>query len=174
MPSRVRPSPFAPIVVAFVIAALTSPVAQRRRGGDSDGAPVTTSAIVKAPEKYFGKPVTISAGVELVLSKTVFVVDQRKMIGPTEAKAIGAPMLVIAPNLAGPLDHKRYLLIKGQVVKFDPATIGNVAAGYTLDVPSDSRVKFAGQPVLVATSVISSTYVELAGKPAAPSSAETK
>jgi hypothetical protein len=80
------------------------------------------------------KPVTISAGVERILSKTVFLVDQRKAVSPTEVRAIGKPMLVIAPYLIGSLTQREYLLMRGEIVKFDAAAIARAAADYKLDV----------------------------------------
>jgi hypothetical protein len=158
----------------ILMAMFASPHAQRgrRSGADANqGMPVATNTIVQNPDAYYGKLVTISAGVEQVLSKTVFLIDQRKAVGTTEMKAIGKPILVVAPYLTGPLDQKRYVLTSGQIVKFDPETLARMAADYKLDLAPEVSAKYRGQPVLVATSVIDSTYVELAKKPLPPPSA---
>src|SRR5688572_33201513 len=92
-----------------ILVGLTSGVdAQRRRGADNTtfGAPVATNTIVDAPDQYFGKLVTITAGVERMVSKTTFLMDQQKMAGPTEVKGVGKPILVIAPYLTSSLDQK--------------------------------------------------------------------
>jgi cytochrome c556 len=161
----------APLVAAVTLLILTaaSPGAQRR-GNDntSQGAPVATNTILQNPDAYYGKPVTMSAAVEQVLSRTAFLVDQRKAVSAKEVKAIGQPILVIAPYLTGALDEKNYLLMRGEIVKFDPAALARVAAGYTLDLAPDVGAKYQGQPVLVATSVIDSRYTELAKKPIPP------
>jgi hypothetical protein len=156
-----------------VVAAIATPSAQRRRGNDNtaQGAPVATNTIVQAPDGYYGKLVTVSAGVERVLSKTAFVVDQRKAVGLTGVKPSGRPLLVIAPYLNAPLDPKHYLIVRGQVVRFEPAAIAQVAPGYTLDLPADAGSKFQGQPVLVATAVLDSTYTDLAKRPIPPPTA---
>jgi hypothetical protein len=94
--------------------------------------------------------------------------DQQKVAGPKEVKAVGKPILVIAPYLTSSLDQKKYFLVRGQVVKFEPSAVAKLAPGYVLDLPQDVGAKFMGQPVLVASSVLNSTYVELAKKPIPP------
>lgn len=149
-----------------------SPSAQRRRGGDTDNSvPTATNTIVDNPSAFYGKPVTISAGVEAVLSKTSFVVDQRKMTGPNSVAAVGKPVLVIASYLNAPLDQAHYFLIKGQLAKFDAAAIAKMP-NFTLDLPPELCAKYEGQPVLLATSVLSSQYKELARRPLPPPGAE--
>jgi hypothetical protein len=154
-----------------ILVGLTSGVdAQRRRGADNSvfGAPVATNTIVDAPDQYFGKLVTITAGVERMVSKTTFLMDQQKMAGPTEVKGAGKPILVIAPYLTSQLDPKKYFLVRGQVVKFEPSALKAVVPDYELDLPADVGAKYMGQPVLVASSVLNATYAELARKPIPP------
>ena len=73
--------------------------AQRRGGRDNSaqGLPVATNTILANPDAYYGKLVTVSAGVDAMLSKTVFLVDQWKAAGTEEAVPMGKPILVIAP-----------------------------------------------------------------------------
>lgn len=160
-----------------ILVGLTSGVeAQRRRGADNAafGAPVATNTIVDAPDQYFGKLVTITAGVERMVSKTTFLVDQQKMAGPMEVKGIGKPILVIAPHLTSSLAQKKYFLVRGQIVKFEPSALTAVAPDYVLDLPADVGETFIGQPVLIASSVLDSTYAELARRPnPAPTQTDT-
>jgi cytochrome c556 len=153
---------------------LAAPSAQRRGAGPDPnaGLPVATNTIVENPDAYYGKRVTISAGVEQVLSKTAFLVDQRKAAGAKEVTAIGRPILVIAPYLSGLLDEKQYVLIRGEIVKLDQAAIARLAADYTLDRVDEIAAKYQGQPVLVATSVRNSVYAEVGAKPPPPPTAE--
>jgi hypothetical protein len=157
----------------MLIVMSAAPSGQRGRGGadPNQGAPAATNTILQNPDAYYGKRVTISAGVEQVLSKTAFVIDQRRAVGASELRAIGKPILVIAPYLTGPLDQKHYLLMSGQIVKLDPAAIARVAADYELDLSPEIGAKYQGQPVLLATSVRTSTYVEIGKKPLPPPSA---
>jgi len=161
------------VVGALLLASDVVLDAQRRRADNaSQGAPVATNTIVGNPEAYYGKLVTVSAGVEQVLSKTIFVVDQRKAAGATQVTSVGTPVLVVAPYLASPLSEDKYLLIRGQVVKLAPEALARAAADYTLDIAPEVLAAYQGQPVLVATSVIDSKYKELSMKPP-PSPAET-
>lgn len=158
------------VVGMMLIVMAASPGAQRRRRPAADaGLPIATNTILQNPEAYYGKTVTMSAGVEHILSKTAFVIDQRKALGAKEVSAIGRPILVIAPHLTGLLDQKQYLLMRGQIVKLDTEAVAKLSAEYDLDLAPEIGAKYQGQPVLVATSVINSTYVELAGKPLAVS-----
>jgi hypothetical protein len=151
------------------------PSAQRGRnrgGADANQAvPVATNTILQNPDAYYGKQVTITAGVEEMLSRTAFLVDQRRAIGAGDVMPIGTPILVIAPYLTSPLDRKNYLLMRGEIVKFDPLAMTRVAADYTLDLAFEIAAKYQGQPVLVASSVMNATYVELARKPLPPPTA---
>jgi hypothetical protein len=164
------------VAVAGTILLMTvaAPGAQRgRRGADANtGLPVATNTILENPDAYYGKPVTISASVEQLLSKTAFLVDQRKALGATEVRAIGRPILVIAPYLTRHLDRTSYLLMRGEIVKFDVTTILRMAADYSLDLAPEVAAKYQGQPALLATSVLTSTSVEIAKKPLPPPSAE--
>jgi cytochrome c556 len=156
------------------MAMLAAPSAQRRNRNDnaSFGAPIATNTILQNPDAYYGKPVTISAGVEQILSKTAFLVDQRQAVGPREVKAIGKPILVIAPYLTGALDRNNYVLMRGEIVKLDPAAAARLATDYKLDLAPELGTMYQGQPVLLAISVVNSTYAELARKPIPPPSAE--
>jgi hypothetical protein len=156
---------------AAVLMASMGPVEAQRRGGRDNaalGLPVSTGAVLEDPDAYYGKLVTVSAGVDQVLSKTAFVIDQWKAVGPKSVQAIGKPILVIAPYLTTSLAHAQYLMMRGQIVKFDPAAIARVAGDYSLDLGADAGAKYAGQPVLVATSVVNSVSAELGRKPMMP------
>jgi len=159
------------ITAAALVFALTPGVdAQRRRGNDNSsfGEPVATGTIVDAPDGYVGKLVTITAGVERMVSKTTFLMDQQRMTSAKEMKAVGKPLLVIAPYLTSSLERRKYFLVRGQVVTLDPAALARVAPDYVLDLPDEAAATFIGQPVLVATSVLNSRYAELARKPIPP------
>jgi hypothetical protein len=155
----------------IVMAAVPSAQRGRRGGADANqGVPVATNAIVQNPSAYYGKQVTVSAGVAQMLSKTAFLVDQWKAAGPNDVQPIGKPILVIAPYLTASLDQKNYLLIRGEIVKLDPTAIARVAADYKLNLEPEIGAKYLGQPVLLTTSVVNSTYTELARKPILPPS----
>ena len=127
----------------FLLVMFAAPSAQRGRRGGADantGLPIATNTILQNPDAYYGKPVTVSAAVEQMLSKTAFLIDQRKAAGASEVKAIGKPILVIAPYLTSTLDQNNYLLIRGEIIRFDPQAIAKVAADYKLDLAFDAAV----------------------------------
>jgi cytochrome c551/c552 len=107
-----------------------------------------------------------------MLSTTAFVVDQRKAVGAGDVKPIGKPILVIAPYLTVPLDRQHYHLMRGEIVKFDHAAMARIAADYKIDLAFEAAATYQGQPVLLATSVITSTFAEVAKKPLPPPTAE--
>jgi len=159
-------------VIAALILMSAAPHAQRRGGAPaSTDAPVATNTIAQSPELYFGKPITISAGVQDVLSRSAFVIDQERAAGGAGVVAVGKPLLVIAPYLTVALEPHSHPLVRGQLMKFDPAAIGRAAAGYKLDLSPELIAKYQGQPVLVASSILTSTYKEVAKKPIPPQSA---
>ncbi len=149
--------------------------AQRgRRGGGGNanaGLPLATNAILRNPEVFYGKQITLSAGVDHMVSKTAFVVDQWKMTGPNEVSPVGKPILVVAPYLTSALHARSYMLMRGELVKLDTSAIARVASEYKVDLGPDLWAKYQGQPMLLAVSVINGTYTELAKKPIAPPTA---
>jgi hypothetical protein len=163
------------IAGALVVLLSVTPSAQRGRraggGNAAAGVPLATNMILKNPAAYYGKQITISAGVDRMLTPTAFLVDQWKMTGPNAVAPIGQPVLVVAPYLTATLDQRNYLLVRGELVKFDTAAIARVAAEYKLDLGPELWAKYQNQPMLLAASVISSTYAELAKKPILPPTA---
>jgi hypothetical protein len=158
------------LAVVLALALSAAPSAQRgRRNNDTNtGTPTATNAIVDHPDAFYGRQVTVSAGVEQMLSKTAFLIDQRRAIGTSEVTAVGKPVLVIAPYLSAALEEHRYVLVRGDLMKFDLPAILKTAADYTLDLPVEVAMKYQGRPVLIATSVLSARSTELARKPIPP------
>ena len=161
------------LTLAVSVVALASAQRGRRGGGGNAnaGLPLATNTILRNPDVYYGKQITLSAGVDHMVSKTAFVVDQWKMSGPNDVSPVGKPILVVAPYLTGALDTKSYMLMRGELVKLDTSAIARVAAEYKIDLGPDLWAKFQGQPMLLAVSVINGTYTELAKKPIAPPTA---
>jgi cytochrome c556 len=155
---------------SILMMAIAVPGAQRTRpDNDGQGAPVATNRIAQNPDAYYGKLIAVSAGVEQILSKTAFVIDQqRKVVGSMDVQPIGRPVLVIAPYLTGRLDPKSYLWVRGELVKFEPTAIARLAPDYKLDLGPELVARYQGQPVLLANSVVNSTHVELGKKPYPP------
>lgn len=176
MHMRTTPRAVPVLLLVLLIGAAALPSAQRRRTDNASfGAPVATNTILAAPDAYVGKTITVSAGVEQILSPSVFLVDQRIAIGTSEVKAAGKPLLVLAPYLRAPLDEtsrQGYLLVRGEIIRFDKAKIGMVPAGFDPGLSPEVLAQYHGQPVLVATLVLDSTYAVLGRKPPPPPTPE--
>lgn len=152
----------------LLVAVATLPSHGQRRSGASAGTPVATNTVAAAPDAYYGKTVTMSAHVEEILSKTVFVIDQRKVApGTKEVRSIGHPMLVVALTLGGEVERSTYVTLVGEVVKLEWAELAKKMGDYSLNLQPGIMAKFEGRPALLATSVRNNRYVELA-KPRPP------
>src|SRR6185436_17123122 len=135
--------------------------------------PVATNTVTANPDAFYGQAVTITASVEQILSRTSFVVDQRR-VGTATLKGVKGPtdVLVLVPNIQSPIDLKNYVTVMGEVVKFDPAEVAKKAKDYKLDLPADALAKYAGRPALIATSVINDKFVDVAKRLPPPMNAE--
>ena len=161
--------------ILIVVCAASLPLsAQRgRRNGPAanQGIPLATNTILRNPGAYYGKQVTVSAGVDQMVSKTVFLMDQWKAAGAAQVEPVGQPILVLAPYLTNTLDRRNYLIVRGELVKLDLTAVARVAADYKIDLGPEIWNKYQGRPMLIAASVINSTYTELDRKPIAPPTA---
>jgi len=148
------------------------------RGGEQPAAaqqkpvvPVATNTVNAHPDAYLGQTVTLTAAVDQILSKSAFSVDQRRVTGAPTAKG-PTDLLVLVPTLQSPVDPKAYVTVMGELVKFDPAEVAKKAKDYKLDLPPDTAAKYAGRPALIATSVITEKFVDLAKRLPPPMTAD--
>ena len=133
--------------------------------------PVATNTVNANPDAYYGQGVTITAAVDQILSKSAFAVDQRRVAGaPAPTKP--TDVLVLVPTLQSPVDPKSYVTVMGELVKFDPAEVAKKAKDYKLDLPADAAAKYEGRPALIATSVITDKFVDLAKRLPPPMTAD--
>jgi len=133
--------------------------------------PVATNTVNAHPDTYYGQGVTITAAVEQILSKSAFAVDQRRVAGaPAPSKP--TDVLVLVPTLQSPVDAKSYVTVMGELVKFDPAEVAKKAKDYKIDLPPDAIAKYTGRPALIATSVITDKFVDLAKRLPPPMTAD--
>jgi cytochrome c556 len=132
---------------------------------------VATNTVNAHPDVYYGQGITITAAVDEVLSKSAFSVDQRRVPG-AKAPAQPTDVLVLVPTLQSPVDPKSYVTVMGELVKFDPAEVAKKAKDYKIDLPADVIAKYSGRPALIATSVITEKFVDLAKRLPPPMTAE--
>ena len=133
--------------------------------------PVATNTVTANPDAFYGQAVTVTASVEQVLSKSAFVVDQRR-VGTATLKGGPTDILVLVPNIQSPVDLKSYVTVMGEVVKFDPAEVAKKAKDYKLDLPADALSKYTGRPAVIATSVINDKFIDVAKRLPPPMNAE--
>ena len=134
--------------------------------------PLATNTIAANPDAFYGQAVTITASVEQILSKSSFTIDQRR-VGPAPAGTHGpTDVLVLVPTIQRPVDLKSYVTVMGELMKFDPAEVAKKAKDYKIDLPPDAAAKYAGRPVLIATSVINDKFDDVAKRLPPPLNAE--
>jgi cytochrome c556 len=133
--------------------------------------PVATNTIAANPDAFYGQAVTITASVEQILSRSSFTVDQRR-VGDAPAPKQPTDVLVLVPTIQRPVDLKSYVTVMGELMKFDPAEVAKKAKDYKIDLPPDAAAKYAGRPVLIATSVINDKFDDVAKRLPPPLNAE--
>jgi hypothetical protein len=135
--------------------------------------PVATNTIAANPDAFYGQGVTITASVDQILSKTSFTLDQRRVASATTAAPHGpTDVLVLVPNIQRPVDLKSYVTVMGELMKFDPAEVAKKAKDYKIDLPPEAAAKYAGRPVVIATSVINDKFDDVAKRLPPPLNAE--
>ena len=133
--------------------------------------PVATNTIAAHPDQFYGQAVTITASIEQIFSKSSFTVDQHR-VGDAPAPKMPTDVLVLVPNIQRPVDLKSYVTVMGELMKFDPAEVAKKAKDYKIDLPPEAAAKYAGRPVLIATSVINDKFDDVAKRLPPPLTAE--
>ncbi len=128
--------------------------------------PVAASTVAADPTPYYGEYITMTASVDQILSRTVFVVDQ----DPT--KSTGKDVLVIVPTMNGKVDQNAYVTVIGQLIKYDPAEVAKRAKDYKPELTPEVESKYIGKPAVIATSVINSAFLDVAKRLPPPMTAE--
>ena len=134
--------------------------------------PLATNTIAANPDAFYGQAVTITASVEQIFTKSSFSVDQRRVGPAADAKHAPTDVLVLVPTIQRPVDLNSYVTVMGELIKFDPAEVAKKAKDYQIDLPPDAAAKYAGRPVLIATSVINDKFDDVAKRLPPPLNAE--
>lgn len=104
--------------------------------------PAAANSIAANPDSFVGQIVTVTASIDRILSPTTFTVDQ----DPRKPEA--ADVLVIAQSLSAPLIPNSHVTVIGEVVRHE------------------------GRPAIRATSVLTSSGIDLAKRIPPPMTAE--
>ncbi len=123
--------------------------------------PVAAGTVAAHPDRFDGKTVSMTATVAQRYGATAFSVKQAAPPGVSKS-APAQEILVVAPVLTGPLQPGAYVTVIGEVVKYDAAAVA--ARMKDAAPPSDVAARYAGRPAVLATSVISTSMVDLARK----------
>jgi cytochrome c556 len=128
--------------------------------------PVAASTMAAAPENYLGEFVSLAGTVEQSVSKFAFTVDQ------DARKSTGKEVLVLMRHLSGTIDPQTYVTVIGQVVKLDSAEIAAKFKDWAVELPADATAKFGGKPVVLATSVINVSGIDVTRRLPPPMTAD--
>lgn len=123
--------------------------------------PVAASTLAENPAVYFGETVSVTGAVEQHLAKLVFSVDQ-------DSRKSSADILILTRNLNEAVGLNSYVVVIGQVVRFEPDEIASKAKEYLQDLTPALVEKYRGKPVILATSVINAAGTDLAKRPLPP------
>jgi hypothetical protein len=118
--------------------------------------PAATSSVANRPDTYYGQYVSIYGVIEQSLSPTAFSMDQDR------TKSSDKVVLVLAPRLHKPVEPNTYVTVIGEVVHADAAEIAKKAKPDAPGLPPDVLAKYAGRPVVLATSVVTPALDDLA------------
>jgi lipid-binding SYLF domain-containing protein len=145
-------------------------VTSRRDDRDADGARASMTPpptfrgkvarlqeIVDKPKDYYGAEVMLSADVEDIYSRTVFAVDDDKLL------STGRDVLVVAPTIRRPLTGDMDVTIVGEVMRFRKGDVEKRFRDYRLDLSEALVDRFEDRPVIIATSIRTANGEELIG-----------
>ncbi len=118
--------------------------------------PMAASTLARNPDPYYGEFVSLTATVEQTISGTAFSVDQDK------TKSTGKNILVLAPRLNKPVQPNTYVVVLGEVVRFDSAELGTKFKGFAPDLTAAMAAQYQGQPAILATAVLTEASENLA------------
>ena len=115
--------------------------------GAFGGVMTTVDELLERPRDFYRKQVMITAEVEDVYSRTVFAIDDDRLL------STGRDVLVIAPSIRRPVSDDLDVTVVGEAMEFDRGDIEDRLTGYTLDLRPELVRAFNNRPVILATSI---------------------
>jgi cytochrome c556 len=128
--------------------------------------PVAASTLAARPETYVGEFVSVTGAVERSIGRMAFSLDQ------DPKQTTGKEVVVLMRHLSGTIDPQAYVTVVGQVVKYDAAEMKDKFKEWADALPADAASKYAGQPVVIATSVINVAGIDVTRRLPPPMTAE--
>jgi hypothetical protein len=125
--------------------------------GSFSGVMTTVDELLDRPRDFRRRQVMITAEVEDVYSRTVFAIDDDRLL------STGREVLIIAPSIWRPVSDDLDVTIVGEAMEFDRGDIEDRLKGYKLDLRDEVRRAFDGRLVILATSIRTRDGVELVG-----------
>jgi hypothetical protein len=110
--------------------------------------PLTASTLAANLDAYAGSRVSVTAPVREALGGTAFTIEK----DPS-----GPAVLVVAPLLTSPVQPRAYVTVIGKVVTLEAAKVS-----------ADVASRYDGRAVILASSVINSSMIDLAKRPLLP------
>jgi lipid-binding SYLF domain-containing protein len=134
----------------------------RREGFETPAATYTGKVaritdLTSKPKAYFGQQVMLSASVEDIYSRTMFAIDDDKLL------STGREVLVVAPTIRRPVTGDLDVTIVGEVIEFDKDDVEDRFRDYKLDLDDYLVDAFDDRPVILATSIRTANGEELIG-----------
>ena len=77
---------------------------------------MATNTVAGNPDAYYGQPVTITASIEQILSKSAFSIDQRRVASAPPPKNGPTDVLVLVPTIQSPVELHAYVTVMGELV----------------------------------------------------------
>jgi len=112
-----------------------------------NGKLVSVRELAEHAKSHRGEEVMVAASIESLYSRSVFVLDDDPLLRTNQQ------VVVVAPNLLGPLTDNMEVAVVGDVISFRREDVEKRFPGYRLDVPDDVAKSLENMPAILATSI---------------------
>jgi mono/diheme cytochrome c family protein len=117
---------------------------------------VAASSVIAKPDQWVGEYVALTSVIDASLGPMTFTVDQDK------TKSTGNDVLVLAHRMSDPVTPNTYVTVIGLLMKYDAAEVAAKSKAHAHALPAAAVSKYAGRPVILATSVVNDRMLDLA------------
>jgi cytochrome c556 len=117
--------------------------------------PVAASSVAAKPDQWIGEFVAMTGVVDAGFGQKAFTVDQDKSKNSPD-------VLVLAHRMSDAVTVNTYVTVIGLLMKYDAEKVASTSKAHAIDLPADAAAKYAGKPVILATSVVNDRMLDLA------------